>query len=458
MNQKFTNEVTAELNARVEAGALTGWSLNATDSRSLQRLYSSPDGTLLACHQSRRVDGEALKLSVYTPSTAEGMVGTAMIDLVTYRPIAQQLDVAIELAACSQNKAWKLAAPPATEPQPVETCDPDIRDNPDDVAAKIEQQFTEAFAATDGCRLNSAELFVNYSLSAQTNSEGLSYQTELSELYLEAAMEKAGQENDKEVHEHTTSVTVADLDVPEFIAECALQVATLGDSEEPETQDGATILIGKDALSQMLDALLQQLNCTNEYLKLPFLKVGDPFGGGEGDALELALDPTIPCMVLSSPYAIDGLAAKGGALISDNHVKDRVIGNRFGQYLGLAPNGLSGNLVVKPGTLTKENLAGIDYVEVIKFSSLLIDAQKLTWSSEIKLGRSVAADGTVTLVKGGVVSGNLKENFTDCKLSATIGNVNAPKSSYAPPLGYRGPDAMLITRGVSIAGQTKGDQ
>jgi hypothetical protein len=161
-------------------------------------------------------------------------------------------------------------------------------------------------------------------------------------------------------------------------------------------------------------------------------------------------------MVLTSAHAIDGLPAKGGTLIADNTVADRVIGNRFGQYLDLEPNGLSGNLIVNAGSLTKETLQGREYVEVIKFSSLLIDSRKLTWSSEIKLGRHLAADGTATLVKGGVVSGNLKDNFTDCQLSATVGTVNTPKSGFTPALGYRGPDAMLITRGVSIAGATKG--
>ncbi len=453
MNQTFINEVTGALNAAVEAGTLTGWSLNATESRSLQRLYSSPDGAVLHGHQSRRVDGEAYKLSVYIPSETEGLVGTSMIDLVTYLPVTEQIDNAVSLAACSQNKKWDLAKPPAEEPEAVETCDPDVRDHPENVADEIEKQFSSAFAETDGCALNSAELFVNYSISAQSNSEGLAYETELSELYLEAAMEIAGQENDKEVHEHTTSVTVEDLNVKNFIRECALQVATLGDSAEPDTQDGATILIEKDALSQMLDALLNQLNCINEYLKLPFLKIGDTFGGGEGDTLNLGLDPTIPCMVLSSGYAIDGLPAKGGTLIENNEVKNRIIGNRFGQYLGLEPNGLSGNLVVEPGTLDKKNLQGLEYTQIIKFSSLLIDAQKLTWSSEIKLGKHVAADGTVTLVKGGVVSGNLKDNFSDCRLSSTIGTVNVPKGSYAPPRGYKGPDAMLITKGVSIAGK-----
>jgi predicted Zn-dependent protease len=453
MDQNFINDVTGQLNALVEIGQLAGWSLKATESRSLQRLYSSPDGAALSCHQSRHVNGDAYKLSVYTPSVDEGLVGTAMLDLVPYLPIEQQLGEAMDLAKGSQNKAWKLAAPPAEEPAAVGTCDPQVRDNPEGSADAIEQQFTAAFASTEGCYLNSAELFLNYYVSQNINSEGLSYESELSELYLEAAMEKAGQENDKEVHEYTTSVTIDDLNVINFIEECAMQVATLGDSSEPATEEGATILIHKDALSQMLDAILSQLNCTNEYVKLPFMNTGDIFGGGNGDALNLSLDPTIPCMVLSSAYGVDGLPATGGTLIENNEVKERVIGNRFGQYLELEPNGISGNLIVEAGSLKSEELQGTEYTEIIKFSSLLIDDRKLTWSSEIKLGKHHAADGQITLVKGGVVSGNLKDNFSDCKLSAELGTVNVPLSSYAPPLGYKGPDAMLITKGVSIAGK-----
>ncbi|MCF7816343.1 MAG: hypothetical protein K9M54_00545 [Kiritimatiellales bacterium] len=453
----FISEVTRQLAALAGAGTLQGWSLKATASRSHQRLYAAPDGASLTCHQSRRVNGDAYQLSVYCPMADANSVGTASIDLVPFRPVDAQLAEAIELSRCSKNQTWKLAGPPATPPAPVETCDPEIRDNPAAVIESIERQFTEAFAATEGCRLNSAELFLNYSISTLINSEGLAYDVEQSDVYLEAAMERAGGENDKEVHEHDTSVSVADLDVKGFVERCALQVSVLGDSEEPDTSDAASILIDKEALSQMLDAVVKQLNCMNEYLKLPFLKPGDAFGGGDGDPLQLRLDPTLPCMALSSAYAIDGLPARSGALVENNRVVDRIIGNRFGQYLGLEPNGLGGNLVVATGTLTAESLKGSDYIEVIKFSSLLIDSQKLTWSSEIKLGRHVAADGRVTLVKGGVVSGNLKENFTGCRFSSTTGTVSSPANSYAAALGYRGPDALFITRGVSIAGQTKGD-
>jgi hypothetical protein len=188
----FTSDVTRQLAALVESGTLRGWTLKATVSRSHQRLYSSPDGTALSCHQSRRVNGDAFQLSVFSPLADAASVGMASIDLVPFRPIDAQLKEAIELSLGSKNQAWTLAGVPTTPPAPVETCDPAIRDTPEAVIALIEQQFTEAFAAAKGCRLNSAELFVNYSISTLTNSEGLAYDVEQSDVYLEAAMERAG--------------------------------------------------------------------------------------------------------------------------------------------------------------------------------------------------------------------------------------------------------------------------
>lgn len=453
----FLSEVTDRLAARVESGVLRGWSLKSTVSSSHQRLYASPDGQALSCHQSRRVNGTAYKLSVYSVAEDDGVVGTAMIDLAPHRPVDEQLDAAIELSRCSHNLVWELAAPPAEKPEPVDTCDPEVRDRPEAVMELIENQFAQAFSATKGCRLNSAELYVNYHLNSVLNSNGLAYEDERSDIYLEAAMERAGSENDKEVHEHATAVSAAGLDVNAFVEQCAMQVAMLGDSREPENAESASILIDKEALVQMLEAVVEQLDCAYEYHKRPFLKAGDTLGGGSGDPLVLKLDPALPAMALSAAYTPEGLTARSASLIEDNTVVERVVGNRFGQYLELEPNGICGNIVVSPGSLTKEMLAGTEYTEIIKFSSLLIDSSKLTWSSEIKLGRHVAADGTITLVKGGVVSGNLRENFTDCRLSSELETYSAPPCSYTPARGYHGPNAMFITRGVSIAGQTSGE-
>jgi predicted Zn-dependent protease len=454
--QRFVSEVQLALRALSGSGQLAAWSLRRTESRSSQRLYAAVNGLTLRCHQSRRVADGSFQVTVYVPLEEELQWGMATMDLVTFRAIEDQLSDAMACAKNSSNRRWKLAGMPAEAPVEVVTCDAQIRDMPESVMQQIEGRFVAAMAQTQGCQLNSAELFVNYCAIEVMNSEGLAYRVERSDLYLEAAMEAAGRENDKEVHEYATAVALADLDVEAFVAQCAMQVAVLGDSDEPETAESAVILIDKMALSQMLEAVVQQLNVANEYQRFPFLKEGDLLGGGSGDALTLTLDPAVPCMALSGAYSAEGLPARSGLVIEKNVVKERLIGNRYGQYLELKPNGVEGNMMVEAGTLSREALCGQAYLEIIKFSSLLIDPRKLTWSSEIKLGKRVGADGSETLVKGGVVSGNLKENFVDCHFSRTIGTVNMPGTGFDAAVGYRGPEWMLIRRGVSVAGKREG--
>lgn len=445
------------LHTMVQNSTLIGWEARHRTSRSLQRLYASPNHKTLSCHQNRTVDETSLSLTLYTPGKDTRTLGIAMVDITSFRPLPQQLAEAVALARCSINPTWELPASAPTPPQPIATCDPRVRDDADALASEIEQRFTHAFAQQNQCALNSGELFINYRITSVFNSKGNNFTVERSDLYFEAAMEKAHQENDKEVHEYITSVTAADLNIETFVERAALQVSSLGASNEPESTSSATILIHKHAIALILDAVRQQLGCAFEYNRLPFLKTDDTFGGGK-DPLTLSLDCTIPCLAQSGAYTNDGLPATAGVLIENNKITNRIIDNRYGQYLDRSPNGLSGNMVLQTGTLTPKALQGTAYFDIIKFSSLLVDERKLTWSSEIKLGRYVAADGTSTLIKGGVVSGNIRENVTNCRFATQNETVNFPGDSYTPPLGYHGPESMLITKGVSIAGTQGGSK
>ncbi|MDB4303496.1 metallopeptidase TldD-related protein [Desulfosarcina sp.] len=448
----FVAMVVDQLDEMVNSGILFGWEFKAITKRNLQRLYSSPERCSLQSHQNRSVKEQSYKLYIYTLGENDS-VGCSTFQLVEFRPIQEQIDDAIELAAYSFNSVWELAEPPEILPPIVETCDPKVRETPGPVVHSIEKRFVKAFADTDGCALNSVEIFINFRSTSVFNSKGNAFLVERSDLYLEAAMEKVDSINDKEVHENITSVTVEDLEVEKFVERCSLQVSMLSTSEEPITNLNAFILIGKQPLAELFSSLTKQLACAAEYFKYPHLKVGELVGGGNGDNLTLSVDPTIPRLAQSGAYTRDGLLSKAGSLIKDNMVVNRIVDNRYGQYLNLKPNGLMGNIIVKGGSLDDEKLQGIEYIEIIKFSSLLIDEKKLTWSSEIKLGKHIKPGHPDKLIKGGVVSGRLLDNLHDCFLSKKISTVNFPGDSYTPPLGYQGPDSALLMNGVSISGK-----
>ena len=175
----------------------------------------------------------------------------------------------------------------------------------------------------------------------------------------------------------------------------------------------------------------------------------------ESDVLNLTLDPFIPEMSLSCGFTKEGMVAIKKDVIKDDTVVTQIVDTRYGQYLDKKPEGISGNIVVPAGRVKSDDfleLAG-SYIEIIKFSSLLVDDVKLTWSSEIKLAKKYDSDGKVTLIKGGVVSGKLAENFKDFYFSKETSIINSPGSVWSEPIGYVGPKMMLIKSGVSIVGK-----
>ena len=124
-------------------------------------------------------------------------------------------------------------------------------------------------------------------------------------------------------------------------------------------------------------------------------------------------------------------------------------------YLKKEANGIIGNVVIGPGTKTKDELLSSEpqCLEVISFASLLLNPSTLTWSSEIKLGKLHKKGEAPKIIKGGVVSGNLKENLKNFSFSKTLTKKNAVADIFETAKGNYGPDAMLIRSGVKIAGE-----
>jgi predicted Zn-dependent protease len=117
------------------------------------------------------------------------------------------------------------------------------------------------------------------------------------------------------------------------------------------------------------------------------------------------------------------------------------------QYLNKTANYIQGNILIEKGDYTKEELLTLnnECIEVISFSSLLVNYNTLTWSSEIKLGRLYKDGKAIAMIKGGIVSGNIKENLAHFRLSSEL----EKRASQ----GYLGPKYMLINSGVKIAGE-----
>jgi predicted Zn-dependent protease len=440
------------------SSGIIGWEFIESKKRSVQKLFSGDEEKILSCHQERDVDELSYYLTLYTNFFETGYIGIGSSDILPFMDVEEQVNRVIDLSKNSRNKEWKLAEKPEEEYPVVITCDPKIKEDPESVMLDIEREALDAIRGSDGIYVNSSEIYVNYKSVLRETGTGIVTFNERSDIYFEIAMEEAGSVNDKEVHEKLESVSRKDLDVTSFINECALQVKSFGKTVEPDTDQNAVIVVNEEVISVFLSSLVNHLDCAYEYMNLPFLKENDKVHTGEkkqgSDRLNITLDPFIPEMTLSSGFTQEGLVSKKMNVIKDDVVCCQIINNRFGSYLNRKPNGITGNIVVPPGNVKDFKGISDEFIEIIKFSSLLIDEKKHTWSSEIKLAKKYNGDGSVALLKGGVVSGKISENLSDMYFSKQTAVINSPGSSWDTPKGYIGPKKMMIKRGVSIVGKS----
>ena len=90
---------------------------------------------------------------------------------------------------------------------------------------------------------------------------------------------------------------------------------------------------------------------------------------------------------------------------------------------------------------------------MVSLSSLLVDANSLTWSSEIKVAFLWEKGKRVALLKGGVLSGDIRAGIGHAYYSKQCEDVHFPGDAYHDPIGYKGPSYVLFKEGVSVAGE-----
>lgn len=438
---------------------LYGWEISEKNYRSLQRLYQSDDMGKLFCHQDRVVEERSYSLTIYSSSKDSDQVGIATKTIMPHLDLDEQINETIRLSESSKNKKWTLPEKPDTPWSEVITADRRILERGTELQSEIESRLEKALMGYDHIHFNSAELYLNYSTKVTHTHTEIEMEKDNSDIYFEIAMERDREdltENDKEVLEMLTTVSYDTFDLEDFLESCADQVTSLTESIEPETTSSMPIIIDSSALAHIFKAPVTQLSAANEFHKMPFLEEGTRLADeSQGDNLTLSLNPYVESMADSTPFTREGLPSEKAILIEENVVIKRPISNRYGQYLGKVPNGICGNIVVNEGSSPKEEFYNSHetVLDIISFSSLLVDQNKLTWSSEIKLGKLYQNGKFDKIIKGGVVSGNIRENLSHMILSKEIGKENDPGNHITGSIGYLGPEKMLIMKGVTIAGK-----
>lgn len=440
------------------APQLYGWKIMLEYSQSLQSLLLGDANSGFRVYQEREVNDLSYRIEVYARYGNPQKMGVSSRTIDPLSPLSSQIASAFQNAQLVENPVWNLASPSNTPYPQIETADPAIVK---DIITEHHKLLTSACAkaqTVNGVKINSGELYTNLHTEYFETSTGIQGEQQSTDVYFEIALEKLPIPNDQEVLKYKKAISVEEANLGAFIQETVEETLSIEKAQMPETESDVVVLVDGHTISDFFHTLVSQLNAENEYRKSPHFLPGDCVHNGEkiqnSDRLKMTLDPTLPVMAESTPYTSEGLPACKAVVIDNDIVQDQLIDTRMGDYLHKKANGIVGNIVLEPGTLTKTEL--IESVpkclEVVSFSSLLLNPNTLTWSSEIKLARLHQTGTPPCIIKGGVMSGSLKENLRHFHFSKNQVKHNAVAEVFEPAKGYWGPDAMLIHKGVKLAG------
>jgi hypothetical protein len=168
----------------------------------------------------------------------------------------------------------------------------------------------------------------------------------------------------------------------------------------------------------------------------------------------VTLDPSLSYGGDTIALSEQGLLQKPVKIVDKNKVISALTDKQFADYLNKPATTSRGNVVVEAGLLGYAELTqhAPRVLEILQFSGLFVDPYSGTFSSEIRLARVYDnAKGTVSYIKGGSLSGSIRENFKGIRLSKNRIKRAHFESNSNQGHGYFGPDYALLSD-VSIVG------
>ena len=435
------------------------WKILIKHYQSLQTLMVGDVGSEFSQYQNRDVLDHSYQIEIYTRHSDPMVMGSSSFTIDPLAELTEQIQKTYNNSLLVSNKPWDLPNKVNGEFEKVLTTDPMIGESIQAAHGKLLEDINKKIVTVTEVKANSAELFTNLKSVYFETSLGLSGQKQDSDIYFEAAVEKLPTPNTQEVLKYKKSISIEDADLASFIDEVVEETLSISDTVVPKTSDDSTILVDSEVISNLLNDVVHQLDASREYNKSPFMAKDDSIlalnKATDSDQINITLDPTVPVMALSTPFTAEGMKPVKADIIKDDIVQTQMVGNRIGQYLGVKPNYIAGNMLVNRGDKTKTELIDSvdECIEIIAFSSLLINPNTLTWSSEIKLGKLFQNGKLVSMLKGGVVSGSIKENLSNFRFSNDEVKVNEVAGGFHAACGYVGPGHMLIKSGVKVVGE-----
>jgi PmbA protein len=290
--------------------------------------------------------------------------------------------------------------------------------------------------------INSCEIFLDKTVTRIVNSEGVDISEEGYRCMVEFIT--TWKEEGEEIELYRC------IDCSEFDAELlAEEVKNMINICKEKAIAGNTpalktfsVILTREAVKDFFAYYCSKSNASSVYNQASTWKVGDEVQGDKvkGDRITLSLDPYMKNSTNSEAFDSEGFPVKPVKIIDRGELKQYAADTRYAYYLGVAPTGNIGNVVVESGSRTVEELKKEPYLMTAAFSDFSVDTMTGDFCGEIRLAWYY--DGKTTLpVAGGSITGNIDNLQHELYLSEERQKDN----------NFEGP-SMVLLKNVTVAG------
>lgn len=302
-----------------------------------------------------------------------------------------------------------------------------------DVAKQVAKAVFDADMVKGGS-INALEIFVTEDKSRVRLSTGLDKTQIKHKISIEAIPTHTDEKESVELYEWYV-VTKLDLeDITREISEKMREVKARHEAVKgtPQTID---VALRPAEIMELVETITDELSYGSKYMDANAYELGDDLQEGRtGDPLTITEKAQIEGGSDSAAFDADGTALKDRVVIKDGKVVSLWGTSRYGQYIGVKPEDISGDLgclSVESGSL--EKLEG-KYLEAVSLSGIQLDVYNDYIGGEIRLAY-LHDGGKVTPVTGISMSGKLSEVLPSLRLT---------NDRVSGAFNYEGPSRMLL--------------
>lgn len=384
--------------------------------------------------QSRDVDTMSYFVKIYNLHEINGekQLGFSLINIQhNEENIDARIEAAVKIAKYSNNIPWDIYGGGDYYYDKNSVSDKIVKDRKG-LLFEFYDKYKSIEENIRPVRYSSLELFATLNNIEYVNSKGVSEMDKRTVFEIDTVVLAGNETKDMESHNYRKVVFPEMLDLESEIKKSAKYATDSLNSELPKSGNYPVVFM-EEPLENLFSPLVFQTSGRAYFQKQSMLKMNEEIiESVEGDKITLKSNSNVKNGLKTAKFDEDGVPLQDFTVIENGVFRKRWNDIRYSQYNKEEHTGNFANIEISTGNMSMDNFTDDEEIiyYVMSFSSFSPDPISGTFGGEIRHGYEVSKSG-VKPIKGGSVSGSIRESFKNIYLSkekALRGEYLGPKA------------------------------